>query len=504
MMSEKKFPDVFTWIQNIPQITKWRTTSLSFCICPSTSEFPNSTLNLIAQKSPNPSVLTFSIIVQSNNHSTLYLWTTKQDLNINPNSPNPFDEQTIVSLLFNIVESILTYTSNSSNYSTIKISNPDSSKIDGLKDIINAVILTLSFIVCVYEAPLYLRENCLNTLKNHLVTCHARQATVSLMKLLGSNLEEQWMRTVNLALTNWIIEQRRCESTKTTTTPLFSYAVSAYGLWKVQLYCPVEAMEVERSSNPTADSRLLFSLKFNQLEGVMQFNHKVVVRDKWIDVIVKIDNIRYDVIKLANEKLMSRRGAGEHEKHFPSRISLQLTPTLQTDFISVSVSKSSNNPGREFEVERSIEGSFDPPNSLGLRVAGREASTMTMTPWKFEQSVLGYTANLNWILYDSSVGGREVFSTKPSRFSIMSPRSWFKDRYARAYRSFTRRGGVIFAGDEYGESVVWKIGKGALGRTMEWEIKGFIWLTYWPNKYKTFYHETRRLEFTQLLNLTIA
>ncbi|XP_010485309.1 PREDICTED: uncharacterized protein LOC104763662 [Camelina sativa] len=260
----------------------------------------------------------------------------------------------------------------------------------------------------------------------------------------------------------------------------------------------------QRSSNPMADSRLLFSLKFNQLEGVMQFNHKVIVRYKWIDVIVKIDNIRYDVIKLVNEKLMSRRGAGEHEKHFPSRISLQLTPTLQTDFISVSVSKSSNNPGREFEVERSIEGSFDPPNSLGLRVAGREASTMTMTPWKFEQSVLGYTANLNWILYDSSVGGREVFSTKPSRFSIMSPRSWFKDRYARAYRSFTRRGGVIFAGDEYGETVVWKIGKGALGRRMEWEIKGFIWLTYWPNKYKTFYHETRRLEFTQLLNLTIA
>ncbi|KAG7607228.1 hypothetical protein AtNW77_Chr5g0150931 [Arabidopsis thaliana] len=503
MMSEK-FPDVFTWIQSIPQITKWRTTSLPFCICPSTSDFPNSTLNLTAQKSPSPKVVTFSIIVQSNNHSPLYLWTTKQELSINPNSPNPFDELTIISLLFNFVETILTYTSNSSNYSTIKIPNPDSSKIGGLKDIVNTVILTLSFVVCVYEAPLYLRENCLNTLKNHLITCHTRRATISLMKLLGSNLEEQWMRTVNLAFTNWIIEQRRSQSTKITTTPLFSYAVSAYGLWKVQLYCPVEAMEVERSSNPTADSRLLFSLKFNQLEGVMQFNHKVVVRDNWIDVIVKIDNIRYDVIKLVNEKLMSRRGAGEHEKHFPSRISLQLTPTLQTDFISVSVSKSSNNPGREFEVERSIEGSFDPPNSLGLRVAGREASTMTMTPWKLEQSVLGYTANLNWILYDSSVGGREVFSTKPSRFSIMSPRSWFKDRYARAYRSFTRRGGVIFAGDEYGESVVWKIGKGALGGTMEWEIKGFIWLTYWPNKYKTFYHETRRLEFTQLLNLTIA
>lgn len=107
------------------------------------------------------------------------------------------------------------------------------------------------------------------------------------------------MRSVNLAITNWIIEQGRRRSSKTTTTtPLFSYAVSAYGLWKVQLYCPIEAMEVERSSNPLADSRLLFSLKFNQLEGVMQFNHRVVVRDKWIDVIVKIDNIRYKHVHL--------------------------------------------------------------------------------------------------------------------------------------------------------------------------------------------------------------
>ncbi|CAN8264422.1 unnamed protein product [Cochlearia groenlandica] len=503
-MTSEKLPDVFTWIQNIPQITNWHTTSLSFCICPSASDFPNSTLDLIAQRNHNPTIPTFSIIVQSNNHPPLYLWTCKQQTNINPYSPNLFDERTIIFLLFDFVESILTFTSNSCSYSTIKIPNHDSSMINGLENIFNIVILTLSFVVCVYEAPLYLRENCINTLKNYLVTSRARQATVSLMKLLGSNLEEQWMRSVNLAITNWITERRCCQSTKTTTTPLFSYAVSAYGLWKVQLYCPIEAMEVERSSNPLSDSRLSFSLKFNQLEGVMQFNHRVVVRDNWIDVEVKIDNIRYDVIKLVNERLMSIQGAGEHEKHFPSRISLQLTPTLQTDFISVSVSKSSNNPGREFGVERSIEGSFDPPNSLGLRVAGREATTMTMTPWKFEQSVLGYTANLNWILYDSSVGGREVFSMKPSRFSIMSPRSWFKDRYARAYRSFTRRGGVIFAGDEYGESVVWKIGKGALGKRMEWEIKGSIWLTYWPNKYKTFYHETRRLEFTQLLHLSIA
>ncbi|XP_010520952.1 PREDICTED: uncharacterized protein LOC104799957 [Tarenaya hassleriana] len=502
-MGSEQFPDVFTWVQNIPQITKWSSTSVSFRIFPSTSSFLSShpSLDLLAQKNPNPKILTFSIVIRST--LPLYLWTSNQ-ININPKSSNPFDEETIVSLMLNFIHDVLGYASNRTT-STIKIPKPSS--CNDLKDIFNLVFLTLSFLVSVYETPTSLRDDCLSFLNDHLVTCRLRQPSISLMKLLGSNLEEQWMRSVNLAVTNWLVGLQATNggSRRFASWPSFSYAVSTSGLWKVQLYCPLVAMEVERKSNPFVDSKLLFSLNFHQLEGVMQFNYKVAVREKWIDVVVKIDNIRYDVIRLVSERLMARKGAGEQEKHFPSRISLQLTPTLQTNIISVSVSKSSNNPGREFEVEKSIEGAFNPPNSIGLTIATREAARVSMTPWKFEQSVLGYTANLNWLLYDSSLGGREVFSSRPSKLSVMmNPRSWFKDRYARAYRSFTRRGGVIFAGDEYGECVVWKVGREALGKTMEWEIKGSIWLTYWPNTHKTFYHETRRLDFKEFLYLTIA
>ncbi|KAI4385634.1 hypothetical protein MLD38_003634 [Melastoma candidum] len=95
--------------------------------------------------------------------------------------------------------------------------------------------------------------------------------------------------------------------------------------------------------------------------------------------------------------------------------------------------------------------------------------------------------------------------------TLLNPKSWFRDRYSMAYRPFTRQGGVVFAGDEYGEGAMWKVCKGRMamtstttgGQGMEWEIRGWIWLTYLPNKYRTLYHETRRLEFREIVHLPI-
>lgn len=499
-MASSGFPDIFSWIQNLPPISQWpKASNLSISICSSSSSSSQPSLKLSISKNQQTPTLSFSIVADFN--LPVSLWTSKQ-FKFSANSTKPISQETISCLLVNVIEDVLHYGSNKTNF-LIKFLKLDS--VANLIEVFNLSFLTLLFLVCIYEAPAGIRSGCLNTLKNHLADCWSRQASKSLIKLLGSNLEEEWMRSINLAITNWTVELQATQRILKTPSPLFSYALPTFGLWKVQLYCPIIAMDIEKSSSSSCgDERLQFSLNYHQVEGVLQFNYKVIVQQRWIDVMLNIDNIRCDVVRLVNETLMNERGAGVAEKHFPSRISLQITPTRQTNVMSVSVSKSSENPIREIGKEMGIEGSFEPPNPyLALKVSAGETITMSLKPWKFEESVYGYSANLNWFLHDS-VDGREVFSSKPSKFQLINPKAWFKDRYSSAYRPFTRQGGIIFAGDEYGEGVLWKVDKAAMGKTMEWEIRGWIWLTYWPNKHRTFYTETRRLEFREILNLTIA
>ncbi|KAF7816529.1 uncharacterized protein G2W53_030498 [Senna tora] len=511
-MSYCSFPDVFHWIHNLPPLSQWRTDSISISICSSTTS-SHPSLNLTIARTRQSPKLCFASI-NADFSLPISLWTSKP---FKLPAPSNSSSEAISNLLMNFIQDILRYGShhnkNSPFLKFVKLN--DDSVVPNLPDIFNLAFLTLFFLVCIYESPKDLRSGCLSTVKKHLTNCRSRQGSKMLMKLLGSNLEEQWMRCLNLAITNWIVELQSSSpqphhqrlTTLRTPSPLFSYeSSSTFGLWKVQLYCPVISMDVVDSSshNHPADERLQFSLNYHHLEGVLQFNHKITLKDKWVEIMVNTDNIRCDVVKLVSDTLMRERGGGAGEKHFPSRICVQLTPTNQSQVLSVSVGKSSENTRREIGIDNSIEASLEAPNPyLGLKLSSTESTTLSLRPWKFEESVYGYTANLNWFLHDT-IDGKEVFSSKPSKMELINPKSWFRERYSSAYRPFTRQGGVVFAGDEYGEGVWWKVEKGAMGNTMEWEIKGWIWLTYWPNKYKTFYNETRRLEFREFLYLNLA
>ena len=59
------------------------------------------------------------------------------------------------------------------------------------------------------------------------------------------------------------------------------------------MYCPVIAMEMESVNSALTDERLFFSLNYHQLEGVIQFNHRIYVREMWFNIAVNIDNVRY-------------------------------------------------------------------------------------------------------------------------------------------------------------------------------------------------------------------
>lgn len=281
------FPDIFSWIESLPPILQWQSQSISLHLCPSNSLQPS--LNLSLNNFKNSS-LSLSIFADYN--LPICLWTSK---NITLKSDFKFlritqDDDTIYTLLTNFIESILKYSPNKCP-SFLKL--PKTQNNPHLKDDFNFTFFTLTFIVCIYEAPNDLRSTCLESLKDQLSCPKSRGVSRTLMRTLGSNAEELWMRSINLAITNWIAELRAAHVVFKTPSPLFSYSVSTLGLWKVQLYCPVIAMDVENRSDPTPDERLLFSLNYHQLEGVIQLNYKVRIQEKWIEVMVNTDNIRY-------------------------------------------------------------------------------------------------------------------------------------------------------------------------------------------------------------------
>ncbi|EES00260.1 hypothetical protein BDA96_03G062600 [Sorghum bicolor] len=498
-MASNFVPDAWAWITSLPPFTQWRTSAMSLCICatPSASAQPSMNLSVVKTPSiPQPSYVTFSIF--ANYSVPVSLWTSKP-VHLKTKTQQTLDEQDMIQVFVDIVNSVMRYCPDKK----LSFRFPGAQPHANFKDVFNIVFLSLAFLVCIYEAPRDLRPGCLDSLRTQLTGSKCRDAAKNLVKMLGANLEDQWMQTMNLAVTNWIVELRSANQSSGVYSPLFSYALSASGLWKVQLYCPVIAMGMEEPAEATQDERLLFSLIYQQVECVIQLAYRTARRDNWIDVEVKVDNIRCDVDSLVSETLMAERGYGSEEKHFPSRVMLQITPMQQSDVLSVSVGKSNDNPTHEFGIEKGFEGSFDPPNSFGLKASVTESLTLAMKPWKFEQSVHGNTATLNWFLHDG-INGREVYSSKPSKLSLLQPRAWFRDRYSNAYRPFTKQGGVIFARDEYGDSVWWKICGATLGKTMNWEIRGWIWLTYWPNKQRTFHSETRWLEFRECLQLPLT
>ncbi|KAH9326324.1 hypothetical protein KI387_006502, partial [Taxus chinensis] len=112
--------------------------------------------------------------------------------------------------------------------------------------------------------------------------------------------------------------------------------------------------------------------------------------------------------------------------------------------------------------------------------------------WRFEQSCEGNRGRLEWILYDN-VSGKKVASTKPWKSVVMESNAWFRDRYRKATRPFTVEGGVVFASDEYGHNVLWKLKKNCIeDQCLKWNVRACIWLTYWPNNYKNNYREWPR------------
>eukprot|EP01018_Ginkgo_biloba_P004792 Gb_07188 [translate_table: standard] len=305
-----------------------------------------------------------------------------------------------------------------------------------------------------------------------------------LLQALGADIEQHLVRSMGLMTTNCLFDAISKQDTsnlnvweKSIESPyMYSYSSTANGFWKVRLYSPLLSMKDDRDHRDQLqcaipikdDRRLLFALRYQHLEA------------------------------LASSALMEKRGIPE-EKHFPSKISVNIAPP-STGILFMSLSKSSDNPTHELIRERSVEMGFEWPKAF--KVTASEASFMSMKPWKMEQSGRGNVGTFEWILYDT-INGKEVAGSKPSKTAMYQHKAWFKDRYSNSSKPFTRQGGVVFAGDEYSKSIIWIVRNDMEGKTLKWEVGGRIWVTYWPNKYKTSYSETRYVDFCEQVELPL-
>ncbi|CAN6451486.1 unnamed protein product [Victoria cruziana] len=508
-------PDIWDWITGLPPTTQWKTDLQSIDICSSKSN--KISLKFSIKRNPNSDpFVVFSLLADF--QYPVYLWSSNA-CRVDTRSNSINKETTMKDLFFGFIKQVLHYGPKKNSHLVLPSYLSTAHEQKYFPQMLNLAFASVMLCVCVYEAPGEIRSNCIQTVQKHLSNSKRSRGSLRLLlQLMGSNLEEQWMRSIHLALTNtvfsdqaWLrLDQARRflkgdGDDRNSPYQPFSYSVSSAGLWKVQLYSPVVAARLQNSSNRNVDDeRLLFSLKHQHLEAVFQLSYSVNYKNQsWIEIVLAIDNVRCDIVPLVSDYLMAERGLGILEKHFPSQISLQINPFLQNHVLSVSVSKSSDNPTIELGTEKTIEGGFDAPGTyFGLKVSTVESISVSVKPWKFEQTVDGDTGNLSWVLYEIN-DLKEISSSRPSKISILNPRAWFRDRYATACKAFTRQGGVVFARDEYGDSIVWKVKREAIGATMDWEIKGRIWFTYLPNKHNTFYSETRSVEFSEVLQLPL-
>ncbi len=67
----------------------------------------------------------------------------------------------------------------------------------------------------------------------------------------------------------------------------------------------------------------------------------------------------------------------------------------------------------------------------------------------------------------------------------------------------TKTGGLVFAGDEYGEGVGWRLSKEMEGSVLKWRIGGQVWVSYFPNEVKSSYFETRCVEWCDEVDLPL-
>ncbi|KAI4295715.1 hypothetical protein L6164_035731 [Bauhinia variegata] len=393
----------------------------------------------------------------------------------------------------------------------------DSHSPESFSCFFDIVFVMRLFWLCVCDAPgeagsLYFQSLLAPTLEK--VSSKRAPVLRTFLTTVGVDTELCFMRTLGYTITKLCISRELGVGLQTLVplpypNPRFYYATEAHGFWVLKGYAPVMTMKLscsngqksQFSSIDAKESILRYTLAHQQLEALVQLEYTVGFFDGYIHVRARVDNIRLQVAKLGFNK--NEDVDFPDERHFPSRVRIWVGPEIGATYVGgLSLGRSTENKEREVELEKIVKGSFGKLKVSDVKAAARTSTRLRTRNWRMDQDAEGNAAIFDVVLYDNATG-IEVATWKAANQSGDEPVHGLRRRYAAANRPFTKTGGVVLGGDEYGEVVEWRLSKEMEGSVLKWRIGGEVWASYWPNETKSSYFETRYVEWCDEVDLPL-
>lgn len=533
--------DVWLWISELPNSPEW-TTSNSPLVYQLASSNPThgepQSIQLLAERVTSKSGsdtgkwVTFSIHIEG-----FEAHTSQRTLLVSDPCPL-LSDKSFLPLVVQLVQEIVDRSPASPDSSVCPSSHLQKLKPDPIAWILEThspesfsgffalIFLTRLFWLCAFDAPSPVGSLYFKSFLEPNLEMLARESHMPVMRAFllasGVDVERCIARAVGYILVKCLILRDMSVGLKSLAPPQYnmgvSYATEAHGVWLLKSYAPVWSMKPTRSTaNRNAhpflveakESALRYTLAHQQLESVVQLEYSVKFHEDYIQVRARVDNLRFHIVKLGfNNKNGNEDVFHSEETYFPSRIRVWVGPEFGSNYVtSLSLGKSTENPKREVEMQRIMKGSLGKTKAPRIKATSRTSTRMKMRNWRWDQDAEGNSVLYDGVLHDTT-SGVEVYcvdSPNPGGGGAGEGSGDYEFRrcYVGGNRAFTKSKGVVFAGDECGEEVRWRVSKEMEGSVLKWRVGGKVWVSYWPSEVKSCYCETRCMEWYDEVDLPL-
>lgn len=380
----------------------------------------------------------------------------------------------------------------------------------------NLVFLTRLFWLCACDAPsevgsFYFKAVLAPNLA--ALSCGHEPVLRAFLVSAGVDAELCFMRTIGYMLVKWFILRNVSAGlgslvpAAAVTDHSLGFAYAANGLWVMRGYAPVLSMKGGDRNGfgfpicGAKGSALKYALAHQQLEAVIQLEYSVQSYDGHVQLTARVDNLRFHVAKLGFSSCDESTEYGE-ERYYPSRVRVWVGPEIGSAYVSgLSLGRSTDNAGREVETQRVVRGRFGKSKLPAVKATARTATKTRTRNWRWDQEAEGNAAVFDATLYGGA-SGAEVATWKASSGGgggggdDGEPGTGFRRPCAGANRAFTKTGGLVFAGDEYGQPVTWRLSRDVEHSVVNWRMGAHVWVSYLPNDANNSYHETRSVKWS--------